>query len=208
MKANPDGTDSPYEINISLFDALKGTVNGIDQWQIPRFLCSQTIMLALKGIPAIYLHSLIATPNDLCGVEKTGRTRSINRRKWDFNELGGLLQNPFTPNALVFKELRRLLKIRKQHKAFHPNASQMILELGDEFFAIQRRTEKHDSLTAISNLTEWPQHLCWSQLIGVTKAERCWDLITEQGINNEKEFMILQPYQTVWLTAKAFTKEA
>ena len=77
-----DQIDKPYEINISLFDALKGTRRGEDQWQIQRFLCSQIIMLGMRGIPAVYIHSLLATPNDLAGVERTGRTRSINRRKW------------------------------------------------------------------------------------------------------------------------------
>jgi sucrose phosphorylase len=202
MKSNTDGIDSPYEINITLFDALKGTVNGIDQWQIPRFLCSQTIMLALKGIPAIYLHSLTATPNDLIGVEKTGRTRSINRRKWDFNELCGLLQNPHTPNSLVLKELRRLLSIRKQHKAFHPEASQAILELGNEFFAIHRSTENYGQLVAISNLTEWPQHLGIEQLSGFSREDLCRDLIAELTVWTESGFMILQPYQTLWLTAQ------
>lgn len=62
MKANQDGKDSPYEINISLFDAMQGTRRGPDQWQVQRFLCSQAIMLSLQGIPALYIHSLTATP--------------------------------------------------------------------------------------------------------------------------------------------------
>ncbi len=200
MKSNPDGTDSPYEINISLFDALKGTVNGIDQWQIPRFLCSQAIMLALKGIPAIYLHSLTATPNDLTGVEKTGRTRSINRRKWNLDELSGLLKNPHTPNALVFNELRRMLKIRRQHNAFHPDASQEIRSIGDEFFAVHRCKKESEEVLAITNLTEWPQHLSIKQLIGFSGEALCWDQLSNQEINQKNDFVILDPYQTVWLT--------
>jgi sucrose phosphorylase len=58
----PDGSESPYEINISLFDAMKGTVAGEDEWQIERFLCSQTIMMSLEGIPAFYIHSLLGHP--------------------------------------------------------------------------------------------------------------------------------------------------
>ncbi|MEM7594479.1 MAG: sugar phosphorylase, partial [Cyanobacteria bacterium P01_A01_bin.83] len=79
MRSKPDGSQSPYEINISLFDALKGTAKGEDEWQIERFLCSQTIMMALEGIPAIYIHSLLATPNNYAGLEQTGRNRTINR---------------------------------------------------------------------------------------------------------------------------------
>ncbi|MDO6805926.1 sugar phosphorylase, partial [Wenyingzhuangia sp. 1_MG-2023] len=94
MKANPDGTESPYEINIALFDACMGTRRGPDHFQVPRFLCSQAIMLAMQGIPAVYIHSLTASPNDLAHVEQTGRTRSINRRIWNCDELETLLNNP------------------------------------------------------------------------------------------------------------------
>ena len=52
MRTRPDGSESPYEINISLFDAMKGTVKGEDEWQVQRFICSQTIMMSLEGIPA------------------------------------------------------------------------------------------------------------------------------------------------------------
>jgi sucrose phosphorylase len=201
MKSNPDGTDSPYEINISYFDALKGTCNGLDQWQIPRFITSQAIMLAIKGIPAIYIQSLLATPNDLNGVEKTGRTRSINRRKWDSGELDGLLENPFTPNSIVLKELKRLLSVRKGQEAFHPDAAQEILTLGDEFFGIKRTAvQSGQEILAISNMTEWPQHLCLNALTELSFDQFSFDLVTDQEIEVINEAVILQPYQTVWLT--------
>ncbi|MEO1369890.1 MAG: alpha-amylase family glycosyl hydrolase, partial [Acidobacteriota bacterium] len=49
MRALADGSLRPYEINISLFDALQGTVAGPDSHQEARFLCAQTIMLGLEG---------------------------------------------------------------------------------------------------------------------------------------------------------------
>ena len=87
MRSHADGSESPYEINISLFDAMKGTVEGEDEWQIERFLCSQTIMMALEGIPAFYIHSLLATRNHHDGVIQTGHSRTINRFKWDVEAL-------------------------------------------------------------------------------------------------------------------------
>ena len=57
MRRMSDGSVRPYEINVSLFDALKGTVNGTDDWHRERFLCSQAIAMALEGIPALYIHS-------------------------------------------------------------------------------------------------------------------------------------------------------
>ena len=114
MKSNLDGEDTPYEINISLFDAMQGTRRGTDQWQIDRFICSQAIMLTMQGIPAVYIHSILATPNDLHGVELSGRTRSINRKKWDHDELQSLLTSHNTPNYEVFNEIKRIIDIRKK----------------------------------------------------------------------------------------------
>ena len=37
---------------------------------------------SFQGMPALYIHSLLATTNDLDLVEQTGRTRSINRGHW------------------------------------------------------------------------------------------------------------------------------
>ena len=81
-RRTPDGSELVYELNVSLFDALRGTVEEEDAWQVERFLCSQTVMLGLEGIPAFYIHSLLATPNDLDGVATTQHNRSINRYKW------------------------------------------------------------------------------------------------------------------------------
>jgi sucrose phosphorylase len=65
MRKTADGSDHPYEMNIALFDAMRGTLDGPDEHQIVRFVCSQTVMMSLQGIPAFYIHSLLATPNDL-----------------------------------------------------------------------------------------------------------------------------------------------
>ena len=202
MKSNPDGSDSPYEINITYFDALKGTCRGRDQWQIARFLASQAIMLAIKGVPAIYIQSLVASPNDLKGMEKSGRTRSINRRKWNELELDGLLNNSFTPNHVVFKELKRLLAIRNLQAAFHPDAEQVIHDIGAEFFAIERIDPvSGQQLIAITNLTEWPQELSPELTEEIELLQSCdYDLVSEARVEIAAGGFVLQPYQVVWLT--------
>ena len=116
MRSKADGSESPYEINISLFDACQGTAKGPDQWQIERFICSQTVMMSLEGIPAFYIHSLLATPNDIEGMEATGHNRSINRHCWEKERLDALLSDPASPQAVVLAELSRLIRIRRQQK--------------------------------------------------------------------------------------------
>lgn len=200
MKANPDGSQSPYEINISLFDACMGTRRGSDHFQVQRFLCSQAIMLALRGIPALYIHSLVATPNDLDHVEQTGRTRSINRKIWDKHELECLLNNPVTPQAEVFTELRRIIRIRRDQKAFHPDARQDIVRINSDLFIVKRTSvDNSQTLYALSNVTERILQLPLASLGflpgGLT------DLLSHHEADiAATEILTLAPYQTVWLT--------
>ena len=64
-RALNDHKDNPYEINISLWDAMRGTIHRREGYlQLERFICAHAIMLGLKGIPAIYIHSLLGTSND------------------------------------------------------------------------------------------------------------------------------------------------
>ena len=113
MREAAGGTSRPYELNVSLFDALSGTVKGKDEWNIGRFLCGQAIAMALEGIPAFYIHSLLATPNDLAGVEKTNHNRAINRHRWHYPELLEKLADPSSQQAIVFAQMKQLIAIRR-----------------------------------------------------------------------------------------------
>jgi len=200
MKANPDGSESPYEINISLFDACMGTRRGVDHLQVQRFLCSQAIMLALQGIPAVYIHSLTASPNDLSHVEQTGRTRSINRRIWNWNELTCLLDNPVTPQAEVYREMTRMIRIRRQQTAFHPSARQEVIPVNSDILVNKRSAASGQVIYAISNVTERLIDLPLDVLGFLPPG-----LVDLLSLNDDKslgDVLSLGPYQSVWLTAE------
>ncbi len=61
MQTQVNGEQKTYEMNISLYDAMQGTVNGKDEWNFERFICAHAIMFALEGIPGRYIHSLLGT---------------------------------------------------------------------------------------------------------------------------------------------------
>ena len=203
MRTRPDGSQSPYEINISLFDALKGTVKGEDEWQVQRFICSQTIMMSLEGIPAFYIHSLLATRNHAEGVEQTGHNRTINRYKWDYESLKEVLADPTTPHAQVLEELKRLIKIRRQQTAFHPNAIQYTLHpLNPALFAFWRQSLTRDqSIFSVHNLSDQPQKLSLSDL-NLVATDDWYDLISGHRFGDMEMVYTLQPYQSVWITNK------
>ncbi|MEM9452194.1 MAG: sugar phosphorylase [Cyanobacteria bacterium P01_E01_bin.6] len=202
MRTRPDGAESPYEANISLFDALKGTAKGEDTWQIPRFICSQVIMMSLEGIPAFYVHSLLATPNDHDAVKQTGRNRSINRHQWDYDALITQLKQSDSNQAIVFEELSRLIKIRRQQAAFHPNATQYTLHLQPTLFAFWRQSMTRDqSIFSIHNLTPRSQTLLLRDL-NLIVTDSWFDLISETVIPEGATEFILKPYQSAWITNK------
>ncbi|MGB3402307.1 MAG: sugar phosphorylase [Microcoleaceae cyanobacterium] len=202
MRVMPDGRESPYELNISLFDAMKGTIKGEDQWQIQRFICSQTIMMSLEGIPAFYIHSLLGTHNDNDKRQKTGRNRSINRHQWQIETLEKQLNNPDSEHSIVLRELCRRIQIRRRQTAFHPNATQYTLQLKQSLFGFWRQSIIRDqSIFCVFNLTDLPQILRLSDLNLVCVDPWC-DLISGEMITDIYSQMMLHPYQAVWITNK------
>jgi sucrose phosphorylase len=204
MKANgglistrrkPDGSDSPYELNITYFDALKQTKSGSDDFHVDRFLCSQMIMMGMKGIPAIYIHSLLATENYHEGVRETGRSRTINRKKWDHEELLDIISED-TPQASVFYSMKRLMWIRKHQKAFHPDGRQGIVELGNFFFAF-RREYKKQVIYSISNITNKEQYLEFSEIKEIQNGN--WIDLLSGAQMLEPKSILFDPYRTIWL---------
>lgn len=195
-----EGEDKPYEINISLFDALKGNVDGADTHQMQRFICAHSIMLALEGVPAFYIHSLFGTENDVERVENTGNNRAINRAKWDINTLLNALDDKASHHHQVFNALKNRIAIRKQQKAFHPNATQFTLHFGTEIFGFWRQSiDRQQSIFCIFNISNKIQiiPLIDINLIGTDQ----WiDLITGNKIEDLQQQITLKPYESLWLS--------
>ncbi|MEO0368479.1 MAG: sugar phosphorylase [Pseudomonadota bacterium] len=190
----------PYEINVALFDALKGTHEGIDKWQVRRFICAHAMMLALEGIPGVYVHSLFGTENDYARMDLTRHNRAINRHKWQLDEL--LKQITTKPNhhAKVFSKMRELIQLRRKQPAFHPNASQYTLHLGDEVFAFWRQSIRRDqSIFCIHNVTNRKIDIPLSS-INLIDLESWHDLVSGRPCDPENGMLTLKPYRFVWLS--------
>lgn len=201
MRSNPDGSDTPYEINITWFEAMRGTRRGPDPWQIARFICSQAIMLSLQGIPALYLHTLTATLNDLEGVERSGRLRSINRRRWKRDELALLLDTPSTPTHDVFNALSHLLGLRRSEPCFHPHAAQRALPSPPDILAIERGPLSDGRrLLALFNVTDAPLALhSAGDAVNHALRQHDWQPLTPQS--GWQDELTLPPYAVYWLVA-------
>lgn len=203
MRCTPEGDLKPYEANISLFSAMQRTVaGGIDGLQIERFICAHTIMLALEGLPAIYVHSLLGTENDRTGMATTGHARSINRYKWPARGLQDALDDPERHHRQVFDTIKCLIRIRRDQAAFHPNATQYTLHFGNQIFAFWRESLNRDqSIFALHNVSDQPQTISLVEL-NLIATESWSDLISGQVYDDLEGTIDLPPYGCVWISNK------
>lgn len=194
-RALGDGTTRPYELNIGYYDLLGAPDERDSATHIDRFVVSQAIAMALAGIPALYFHSLVATHNDLEGVEATGHSRSINRRRYDVGEINYQLSID-SHHAKVLARLKRLLVVRARQPAFHPDAAQAIVDLGPALFAVQRAT-REQTILALHNVTNRPVTVP-GHVLPEARVRR--NVTTATQISGAQRSISLAPYEIAWIS--------
>jgi glucosylglycerate phosphorylase len=193
-RRNADGMESPYELNITYVDALglpgqRGTAA-----HAARFLASQAIALALPGVPAVYLHSLLGSRNWQEGVGHTGRPRTINREKLNATDVLAALGNPADFRSRVFFPYCRMLQVRRQQPAFHPKAGCEVLWLDRRVFAIKREGGGQ-TIHALTHIGGPRVALSLEPHCG----KGAWrDLLTGRRLSGGT--VTLHPHQTLWLS--------
>ena len=204
FKTNPDQSRSVYELNITLFDALNDPRAPQPEIDVRRFLASQAIMLALAGVPGIYLPSLWGARNCHRCVEHTGQARSINREKFDRPTLERGLSNPTSTAGRLWAAYRPMLRQRRSHPAFHPHGAQEILTLDEGVFGVRRRApDGREVILCLVNVTAGRLVVrlpaaarergdtTWHDLVGGRRYSPA-----DGGLQ-----IPLEPYQVMWLHA-------
>ena len=190
-RSHADGTKTPYELNCTYFSALADPAGSDADAHLRRFLSSQAVMLALRGIPGVYFHSLVGTPNWAAGVEGTGRARTINRRKFTRPELDAHLAAD--PPARVLEGYKNLLSVRRANPAFHPEADQTVFDAGPGTVAFLRTTRDGSARVAcLTNVTGEPATADLSGVAGWTGGACLL------GAGEVGERVELDPWGTVW----------
>lgn len=188
-RATPGGRDEPYELNISYFDALSFPDQPASPLHVDRFLCSQMVPLALRGVPAFYFNSLVAAPNDTAEWTRTGQARSLNRKKWNDRELESLLGAEHAPAARVLRELKARLKCRAGHAAFHPDGHQRVVDAGPETFLVERTSpDGRDIVLCVHNMTD--------HAVANPATAEMTDLFTGRRVAAGEA---MKPYSSLWL---------
>ncbi len=204
-RMNSDGSKSPYELNINYLDALArpGVSDENPSFIAKRFLASQAIMLALRGVPGIYFHSLFGSHGWLDGVKATGRARTINREKLKQLELDSALADPEHLRFQVFNGYHRLLEARRSSPAFHPGGEQIVLFCHKAIFALGRISpDEQVHVFCLHNVTSQRHQVTidLNSFSGSTGSG--WgDLLSERSflVSNGQLRLRLEPFEVLWL---------
>ena len=197
------GTQVPYELNIPWYNAL----NDVDSdepedLQVARFLASRAIALALGGVPAIYLPSIVGAyvTSDYKVNERD--PRSINRNTIRVQELLDQLSIPTSHAAQILERFVYLIHVRTSLAAFHPSAEQRAVVMNPAVFSVVRRARRSEGIVmALTNVTATAQELR-VPLAELDEAHMVWrDALTDRYIRAEDGTLSvpLGAYEIVWL---------
>ncbi len=188
-KNNPDGTRSPYEINVTYLDALS-TRESHDSERIARFILAHAVLLSFPGVPAVYIQSILGSRNDYDGVERLGYNRAINREKYAAGQIDCALEDKNSLRYQVYSALSQLIVSRRAEKAFHPDSEAYFSESGKHVLKIVRVADCGEKITALFNFSDNSQTV-------ESDIHSGRELISGKDITDTT--LILNPWQVLWI---------
>lgn len=188
-KNNPDGTRSPYEINVTYLDALSAQ-DSSDEERIARFILAHAVLLSFPGVPAVYIQSILGSRNDYEGVERLGYNRAINRKKYIAGEVDRELNNKNSIRHQIYSRLTSLIAIRRGERAFHPDSQAIFEAAGEQILKIVRVAENGERITALFNFSNKMQTVNAPALSGM-------ELLSKYKISGTD--LTLNPWQVMWI---------
>ena len=188
-KNNPDGTRSPYEINVTYLDALSSQDSPDDE-RIARFILAHAVLLSFPGVPAVYIQSILGSRNDYEGVERLGYNRAINRKKYTAGQVDLELNNKQSIRHKIYSRLSEFIAIRRGERAFHPDAKAMFESLDEQILKIVRVADNGERITALFNFSHNVHTVYEEALSGV-------ELLSGQAIDGTE--LTLNPWQVMWI---------
>lgn len=203
-RSNPDGSQTPYELNIVYFDALNDpAADEPVALQVDRFMASQAILLSMAGVPGVYVHSLFGSRNWREGVAQTKQNRTINRRKFQRADLEAELLDPSSIRHRVFHRYRRLIVARTGERAFHPQGAMQVVRLSPALFSYVRvAPDESIRVLCLHNVTDSEQAATVDlEALGLRGAGPLVDLISGEEIipGGTTIDLTLPPYGVYWL---------
>ena len=196
-----NGEDKPYELNISWWSAMEDSGIDSNRYQHERFLLTQLLVLALKGVPAFYLPALLASENDIKSFSLTGQRRDLNREKFDYENLSSILDNPESNANKNLEYLKNAMNVRSNLKQFHPASQMECLSYGRSDIVVIKRGKGLESVYTIHNITDYKiNYQLYDQDLPEINTNNLSmrDLLTSNKYNFKN--ISLDPFQVIWLS--------
>lgn len=191
-KNNPDGTTSPYEINVTYLDALNSETDD-DATRLKRFLLAHAILLVFPGVPAIYIQSILGGRNHYDGVRAAGHNRAINRQKYDLQQIEAALAGGDWLRQQIYTRLGQLIQLRRRQPAFHPDNPMTLYDSENAVLVLSRhQAESGEGLLCVFNLSGR------SVMTQLPVAHTLQDVVSGEKIDGTQPVK-LDAWQFMWL---------
>lgn len=122
-----------YEINSTIYSLFE---NEDKESRMKKFLLIHALSFALPGVPAIYLQSYLAAPNDMERLKKTKYNRSVNRHRFTWRELESLPKE----RKELSKKIKELIRWEKELIKEDPFQKVKVRDFGGVLVVEKKRT--------------------------------------------------------------------
>ncbi|MBD3238421.1 MAG: sugar phosphorylase [Candidatus Moranbacteria bacterium] len=201
-RTESDGSQVPYELNITLYSFLNPqNSKDTEEIKIKKHLAARALALSLRGVPGVYFHGLIGSTNDKPHALETGINRDINRENLKQEDLQDVLENKKSRRSRIFNTFLKILTIRSKEIAFHPAGGQKIILQNKAVFSLIRTSpDKKQKILCLINITNKAQTIKIDKDFYLENAQSLKELISGKSIGLKSSYILfkLEPYQTSW----------
>ena len=204
---NPKTLDARTNGTLASLLGLESALNKKETYKIEeairRINLAHALILTYRGIPLIYSGDEIANINDQSykeDVTKVNEGRWVHRPIMDWKKAERrLIANTIENKA--FKELQRMIVLRKKNKYLHGQVNQFALDSYNPHVYILVRELKGKTFMAFFNFSEYPQKVSVSHVRQFATGKYYECHLQGRVLNMDHEWFDLSPYEVIWAEA-------
>ncbi len=197
-RRNPDGSDSPYELNITYLDAIADRSKGLARGTFTSVSCHPSDHV----VDARHACGLLSLAGWICPTTWTASHHPV--KTVGSTATSTIVENskrsspcPIRFSGACLTDTENSLSVRKSQPAFHPAAAQRVLDLpGDGLLGFVRETSAGQRLAVLANLTDDPREIDDFRV----ESDLRNDVLAVERIPTGQPIP-MRPFQVRWLTA-------
>ncbi len=169
---------------------------------IRRHLLIHNIIFSIGGIPLIYLNDEIGKINDYSYEDNPNLVqdnRWVHRPATDWEQM----QKRNVPDTIehrIFSKMMQMIQLRKQLACFANGEMKLVNTYNIHVLGYLRGPNQVDKVLILANFSEQIQPVIRKVLVEAGLSHDIIDLINPNGLDLDREIIILEPYQYLWIT--------